>query len=61
VRYDDPTRLFVELWRDTEIISTHYCASADDVTREADRLFDDWCPPADAGRPDQSRSRMSGD
>jgi hypothetical protein len=45
VRYHDPTRLFVELWRDTEIISTHYCASADDVTREADRLFNDYCQP----------------
>jgi len=44
VRYHDPTRLFVELWRGNEVISFHYCASADDVTREADRLFNDCCP-----------------
>ena len=46
MRYHDPTRLFVELWRSNEMTSSTYCHSADDVTREADRLFDECCPPA---------------
>ena len=48
MRYHDPARLFVELWRGNEILSNHYCQEAADVTREADRLFNECCPPVEA-------------
>jgi hypothetical protein len=47
VRYHDPTRLFVELWRDNDVISSRSCAGADDVTREADHLFTEYCQPVE--------------
>ena len=41
--------LFVELWGEgNEILVSHYCADAAEVTREADRLFNECCPPSTA-------------
>ena len=41
VRYRDPSALAVELWPGNE---THPCEDAAEVTREADRLFNECCP-----------------
>jgi hypothetical protein len=43
VRYRDPSRLAVELWRGNDILVNQPCADAAEVTREADRLFNKWC------------------
>ena len=44
VRYRDPSSLAVELWRGQDSIHATACADGAEVTREADRLFNECCP-----------------